>query len=313
MTAGARAFENRLRKNVAKLARWAEAQGIDCYRVYDADIPEYAVAIDRYGPYVVVHELASPGSTPSEILAERLDDVLRGTAEVLGVPVEAIVRKLRKRHGPGEQYASDPTPAEPLTVREGALTFLVRLDGSIDTGLFPEQRALRAHAAEAARGKRFLNLFAYTCAAGVYAAHAGARDTTNVDLSRRYLAWGRDNYVANDLPLDAARFFAADCMDWLRRGRGRERYGIAYCNPPTFAHGRRGQRDFSVQRDHATLLRATMDRLEDDGATYFATHARGFELDETLRRDFVVEDLADACIPRDYRRHPFVTLRLTRR
>jgi 23S rRNA (guanine2445-N2)-methyltransferase / 23S rRNA (guanine2069-N7)-methyltransferase len=229
----------------------------------------------------------------------------------LGVPREVIVLKVRRRQVQGAQYQHAPDATREQLVREGGLRFAVRLDGHIDTGLFCEQRSLRARIAASARDKSFLNLFAYTCTASVYAAQGGARRVTSVDLSSRYLAWGRENFSLNDLPAVDARFIEDDCLAFLQHTR--ETFDRVLLNPPTYSRSHRMEGDFQVQRDHVALIRAVLTRLRPEGELYFATHAKGFVLDPALRAELHVKDLSEALQCRDFGRQPFVALQLSRR
>ena len=301
------AFANRLRKNLRTIGRWAAQQGIECHRLYDADIPEYNIAVDRYGERVVVQEYAAPPSIAEDVAARRLRDALLVVAEVLEVPREAVVLKVRRRQVQGSQYqrrsgSSDDDGAR-LVVNENGLRFEVELGSHIDTGLFPEQRELRALLAREAPGKAFLNLFAYTCAASVYCARAGAR-VTSVDLSASYLEWGKRNFALNALELRDARFVQQDCAEFLATTR--ERFELAYLNPPSYSRSHRMQGgDFEIKRDHAALIHAALKVLAPGGTLYFATHARGFTLAPQLRDELTVEDISSRVVPRDYERSPF--------
>ena len=308
-SAEAAAFENRLRRNLRVLGAWAEREGLEAYRLYDADVAEYNVAVDRYGPHVVVQEYAAPPSVPEQDAARRLRDALVVTADVLGVARDAIVLKVRRRQVQGAQYQRAEEPSLEQLVSEGGLRFVVRVGGHIDTGLFCEQRLLRARVAAAARGKSFLNLFADTCTASVYAAHGGARRVTSVDLSARYLAWGRENFARNDLRAADARFVEDDCLAFLERAT--ERFDVILLNPPTYSRSHRMQGDFELQRDHVRLIRAAVARLGPQGQLFFATHARGFALDEALRAELQATDLSKALQTRDFARQPFVALQLS--
>jgi 23S rRNA (guanine2445-N2)-methyltransferase / 23S rRNA (guanine2069-N7)-methyltransferase len=304
------AYANRLRKNLRVLGKWAAREGIECYRLYDADIPEYNVAVDRYGPRVVVQEYAPPRSIPAADAARRLRDALLVTAEVLEVPRESIVLKVRRRQVQGAQYQRRGGEVADVHVTEGGLRFIVRLDAHIDTGLFAEQRLLRARIAAVAKDRSVLNLFAYTCTASVYAAAAGARRVTSVDLSSRYLAWGRDNFALNELQGVDARFVESDCASYLRSTR--ERFDVVLLNPPTYSRSHRVEGDFEVQRDHAQLVRAAVRCLNPGGELFFATHARNFELDRSLREELSVEDITNRIRSRDFARQPLNAYRLTR-
>ena len=312
-SAEASAFANRLRKNLKVTGKWAEQQGIDCYRLYDADVPEYNVAVDRYGPRVVVQEYAPPRSIDASTAMRRLRDALLVVSEVLEVPRDDVVLKVRRRQVQGGQYerrAGEQEGAVPLVVNEGGLRFEVDLGQHIDTGLFPEQRQLRARLAREAEGKAFLNLFAYTCAASVYCAHARARSVTSVDLSASYLTWGKRNFALNQLDLRGARFVQEDCSQFLQHTR--ERFDLVYLNPPSYSRSHRMQGDFDVKRDHPQLIHAALRTLTTDGKLYFVTHAHGFELAAELRAQLRVEDIAKRVVPRDYARTPFHAFAISR-
>jgi len=310
------AFANRLRKNKKSFGSWAKREGIECYRVYDADIPEFNVAIDLYGAHAVVQEYAAPRSVDPKLAARRLRDVMLLTAEVLELPKEAITLKVRKRQTDGGQYGrrGGDAPAPRQVVHEGGLKLAVSFDDHLDTGLFLDHRKLRALAAEAARGRTFLNLFAYTCTAGVYAARGQASSTTNVDLSSTYLEWGHANYALNAIDTGASRahrFVQADCLQYLAQSR--ERFGVIFLNPPSYSRSHRMQGDFDIQRDHAGLIRAAVQRLDPDGVLFFSTHAQRFQLDPALSAELVVEDIAARTVPKDFERSPHAAFRIHRR
>ncbi|MDD9935394.1 MAG: bifunctional 23S rRNA (guanine(2069)-N(7))-methyltransferase RlmK/23S rRNA (guanine(2445)-N(2))-methyltransferase RlmL [Myxococcales bacterium] len=309
-SAEASAFDNRLRKNVRHFGRWARRREIECYRVYDADIPEYNVAIDRYGDHVVVQEYSPPASVDADAALGRVRDVLLVTAEVLEVPAERVVLKVRRRQVQGEQYQRGEEDAALLEVGEGGHRFLVSPSGHQDTGLFPDHRQLRAIAAEHAVGRSFLNLFAYTCSASVYARRAGSLVTVNVDLSGTYLERGRDNFRLNRLDPAVEHFVQQDVLHFLRQDR--RRYGVIYLNPPSYSRSHRMDGDLDIKRDHAGLIRLACERLEPDGVLLFSTHARDFELDPALARELEVEDISRRSVPDDYRRSPHRSFKIRR-
>jgi 23S rRNA (guanine2445-N2)-methyltransferase / 23S rRNA (guanine2069-N7)-methyltransferase len=310
-SAEAEAFANRLRKNVKTLGRWAAQQKLECYRLYDADIPEYNVAVDRYGERVMLQEYAAPPSIDEELAARRLRDALLVVADVFAVPRESVVLKVRRRQVQGSQYQRREAAAEDsarMIVTENDLRFEVDLGGHIDTGLFPEQRQLRALLAREAAGKTFLNLFAYTCAASVYCARAGARSVTSVDLSATYLEWGKRKFALNQLPLRDARFVQESCAEYLQGTR--DRFDLVYLNPPSYSRSHRMRGDFEIKRDHPALIRDALRVLRPGGVLYFATHARGFALAPELREQVEVEDLSARVVPKDYARSPFLAFRI---
>jgi 23S rRNA (guanine2445-N2)-methyltransferase / 23S rRNA (guanine2069-N7)-methyltransferase len=315
------AFANRLRKNLARLERWAKREGVTCYRVYDADLPEYALEIDRYEQRVHVQERERPKSVDPVRAVVRLNDALLALQDVLGVRPEDVFVKHRSRHrGSPEgrshrsQYEKVAKTGDLLEVREGGHRFLVNLRDYFDTGLFLDHRPTRALLGELAAGRDFLNLFAYTGTATVYAAKGGAASTTSVDLSNTYLEWAARNLERNGLRVgDRHRLERADCLRWLEHDR--RRYGLVFLDPPTWSTSKGMQDTLDVQRDHVRLLRATARLLTDDGILVFSTNFRRFRLDAGGLPELVVEDITRRTVPPDFARDARVhhTFRITRR
>jgi len=300
----ARGFARRLAVNARELGRWAAHEGVTAYRVYDSDVPEYNVAVDRYGERVRVEEYERPRSVPAETAERRLRDVLAVVPDVLGVEPAAVALRVRRRLGPGEQHPRYAARGERFEVREGDLRFLVNLTDYVDTGLFLDDRLLRRRIrGQAAAGRDFLNLFAYTCAGSVAAAAGGARSTTSVDLSRRYLDWGRDNFALNTMSSTgaAARFVRADAFAFLARARReRRRFDLAFVAPPTRSRSKGAEADFDVARDHLRLLDAVAAVLGPGGTILFATSRRDFELAPSI----VATEITAEVTPRDFSRRP---------
>lgn len=303
---GAQMVANRLRKNLDKLARWRQQEQVTCFRAYDADIPEYACAVDVYATtagetWLHVQEYAAPAEIPEATTRKRLNDLLIGVREVFGLPRERVAVKTRSTGKGGSKYGRFDHRGEFLTVEEGAAKLQVNLFDYLDTGLFLDHRPLRARMALEARGKRFLNLFCYTGAATVQAAVQGALLTTSVDLSATYLEWLADNLRENGFGGTRHRIVQADALRWLEADR--ERYDVIFCDPPTFSNSKRAA-DFDVQRDHVRLLRAAVARLAPSGVLYFSNNFRRFKLDEAALAEFAqVEDISTATIPPDFTRN----------
>lgn len=295
-------FVDRLRKRARHLGRWARRQGIHCYRVYDADLPEYAVAVDRYEGFVHVQEYAPPRRVDPGQAARRLEEALAVVPEVLEVPREHVFVKIRRRQRGADQYERLGEGGAFHEVREGGHHFLVNLSDYLDTGLFLGQRLVRQLLAELAPGRRVLNLFGYTGSATVYAARAGARAVTTVDLSRTYLGWAERNLRLNGLDPARHPLVRADCLEWLPARR--ERWDLILLDPPTFSNSKRMQTTWDVQRDHATLILQAVDRLAPQGVLIFCTNRRNFRLDQDALADLPLEDLSRQTLPEDFRRRP---------
>jgi len=300
----AEAFANRLRKNFAHLKKWAAREDVHCYRVYDADLVEYAVAVDLYEDAVHVQEYAPPATIEPARAEERLSDVIALVPEVLGVAATNVFVKQRRRQraSAGSQYGRMDKRGKTLRVREGGHQFLVNLSDYLDTGLFLDQRRIRAMIAELARGKTFLNLFAYTASATVYAAAGGARSSVTVDLSNTYLDWAAENLALNGVSQHAHELVKSDVDKFLARER--RRFDLIFCAPPTFSNSKGAERDFDVQRDHADLIRACARLLADDGVLLFSNHFRKFKMSVDALPELRLDNISKKTLPLDFQRDP---------
>ena len=307
-SAKAQMFANRIKKNKKKWGRWAKRSGIECYRIYDADIPEYNVAVDRYQSKAVVHIFQKERDAGDDRAKQRVQDVLMTLPEALGIDRDDLIVKVRRKHDEGDQYARISQQEAEMTVSEGDLRFVVNLEDRIDTGLFLDHRAVRAYAAEQCKGKRMLNLFSYTCSVSVAAAVGGAKQTTSVDLSNTYLDWGKKNFEANGLDPARHRFIRDDATRWMARDRNS--YDWIFVNPPTFSRSKMSKGDFNIHKDHRGLIESAMSSLDRKGELLFTTHARAFELDEAITTRFHVEDVTKQFVPPDFTRYPFQAFRL---
>lgn len=298
----AESFANRLAKNLKQLRPWAEKEGLTCYRVYDQDIPEYAVAVDVYADHAHVQEYAPPKEIEPEKAEARLRDVLAVVPEVLGVPRSNVQLKTRMRSKGGSQYSQQGEAGKLFEVREGNCRFFVNLSGHLDTGLFLDHRLTRQRVQQLARGRRFLNLFAYTGAATVHAVKGGALASTTVDMSTTYTAWARKNFDLNNITGPEHRLVTAECRGWMAQEM--RRYGLIFLDPPTFSNSKRMEEDFDLQRDHVTLIREAVRLLERGGILIFSNNNRRFKLDSEGLGDLVVADITKETIPRDFARNP---------
>lgn len=310
-SAGAQMFANRLRKNLQRLHGWSERQGISCYRLYDADMPEYAFAIDLYRviepqeSWLYVQEYAAPAEIEREAVQRRRGEVLATLPEVTAVPAARTRLRTRRRTRRGEQYHKVGEHRRFHTVLEGGLRLRVNFEDYLDTGLFLDHRMTRARLRQAARGQHFLNLFAYTGTATVYAAAGGARSTTSVDLSATYLGWAQENLALNALAGNQHRFVQADCERWLEEaGRAAARFDLIFLDPPTFSNSKRMTGVLDVGRDHPALIDACMRLLAPGGLLLFSTNAQRFRLDAGLSARYDIRDISAATLPLDFARNP---------
>ncbi len=309
---GAQMFANRLRKNLQRLDPWAERDGIDCFRVYDADMPEYAFAIDLYGRaarHVYVQEYAPPKSVDQESARERRREVLAVLPEALAVPVSHVHSRVRKPQKGSEQYEKRDTRAERHAVQEGGLKFWVNFRDYLDTGLFLDHRIVRGMLRDWAKDADFLNLFCYTGSATVYAAAGGARSTVSVDLSNTYLDWAQENLLLNGFGDPAFggtghELYRADCLQWIEEQEARgPRFDLIFVDPPTFSNSKRMEGVLDVQRDHVGMIRRSMKLLRPSGRLVFSTNYTRFKLDAPALADLSIEDISAQTIPKDFERH----------
>jgi 23S rRNA (guanine2445-N2)-methyltransferase / 23S rRNA (guanine2069-N7)-methyltransferase len=306
---GAQMFANRLRKNLQKLSAWAKGAGVECFRVYDADMPEYSFAIDLYGAgedrHAHVQEYAAPKSVNPENARERRREVLTVLPEVLGLPLTRIHSRVRKPQKGDEQYDKRGSGGERVTVSEGGLKFWVNFRDYLDTGLFLDHRLVRGVLRERAKGTDFLNLFCYTGSATVYAAAGGARSTTSVDLSNTYIDWAQDNLALNGFSSRGNELFREDCLSWLESEEAKgPRFDLIFLDPPTFSNSKRTDSVLDVQRDHVGMIRRVMKLLRPQGQLFFSTNYTRFKLDVDALADLQVEDISAASIPKDFERNP---------
>ena len=299
-------LRNRLRKRLRAIARWARRAGVGAYRIYDADLPEFAFAIDLYeGRQRWAHvQEYEPPATVDQARAARRRRVMRAVLpEAAEIPAARCVWKRRRRQRGAGQYQRRAFEERLLAIEEGGLHFTVNLNDRIDTGLYPDQREVRARIGALADGRDFLNLFAYTGTASVYAAAGGARSTLSVDLSKRYREWGERNLADNGFGAPAHRYVTADCGEWLRAGpAAHDRFGLIYVGAPTFSNSARMRAPLDLQRDYRELIGAVLALLTGDGVLLFVTHARRLQLDAQAIAGAEVIEITSATVPRDFSR-----------
>lgn len=292
---------NRLRKNRKRLSKWLTRESIEVYRLYDADLPEYAAAIDLYRDRAVVQEYAPPAEIPPDKAATRRLEIVTALCHVMDIEPHHVHVKTRKRQRGREQYQRENSDAARAIVSEDGLRFRVDLATYLDTGLFPDHRITRKMIGELANGKDVLNLFAYTGTASVYAARGGANSTTTVDLSKTYLDWAQRNFEINGFTGKEHRLLRANVLAWLEQER--RSYDLVFCDPPTFSNSKSMENTWDVQRDHGALLRAIETRLRPGGIVLFSTNARRFKLDTDLG-GLVAEEITKKTTSPDFERRP---------
>ena len=299
-------FSNRLKKNIAKIGKWARKEKLDCYRIYDADLPEYNVAIDVYLDQLVIQEYAAPKNIPEEKAKRRLTDIIRATIQVTETPANKVVLKVREKQKGRSQYQKLSQQSETLVVNEYGVKLSVNLHDYLDTGLFLDHKITRRKLGEMAQGKDFLNLFAYTGSATVHAACGGAKSTTTVDMSNTYLEWAKENMKLNGQVGRQHRFEQADCLQWLETSTAQ--FDLIFIDPPTFSNSKRMEQSFDVQRDHIQLMKNLKRLLRAGGTIVFSNNKRHFKMDlEALEQlGLEAKNISHQTLPLDFARNKHI-------
>ncbi len=242
--------------------------------------------VDRLGGFLLAStgEGVADGAVPDWLMALARSTAARGVAvrrldrHVRGsVPGSASPRLVSGEAGDGE-----------FEVRENGLRFRLSFTEGYSCGLFLDQRDNRrrllthwigpgfAVRDAGLAGAEVLNVFAYTCAFSVAAAAGGAR-TTSLDLSRKYLDWGRRNFEANGLDPAAHDFIFGDAFDWFRRLAKKGRlFDVVLLDPPTFSQSKE-HGVFRAESDYGELVRASAAVLKPGGVLFASTNAARLE------------------------------------
>ncbi|WP_394125478.1 bifunctional 23S rRNA (guanine(2069)-N(7))-methyltransferase RlmK/23S rRNA (guanine(2445)-N(2))-methyltransferase RlmL [Vibrio hepatarius] len=299
-------FSNRLKKNIGKIGKWARKEQLDCYRIYDADLPDYNVAIDVYLDQLVIQEYAAPKNIPEETAKRRLTDIIRAAIQVTGTEANKVVLKVREKQKGRSQYQKLSQESEKLEVNEYGVKLIVNLHDYLDTGLFLDHKITRRKLGEMAAGKDFLNLFAYTGSATVHAACGGAKSTTTVDMSNTYLEWAKDNMKLNGQVGRQHRFEQADCLQWLEKSTGQ--FDLIFIDPPTFSNSKRMEQSFDIQRDHIQLMRNLKRLLRPEGTIVFSNNKRHFKMDLESLQELGLEakNISSQTLPLDFSRNKHI-------
>ncbi|MBU2869754.1 bifunctional 23S rRNA (guanine(2069)-N(7))-methyltransferase RlmK/23S rRNA (guanine(2445)-N(2))-methyltransferase RlmL [Colwellia sp. E2M01] len=300
------AFANRLKKNRKTLKGWLKSGGIEAYRIYDGDIPEYNAAVDIYGDYLVIQEYAAPKTIDEDKAKKRLQEVIYWAPKVLEIPTDKVILKTRAKQKGSNQYQRMDKSKQSLTINEHGALFKINLWDYLDTGLFLDHRKTRQIVAKKAKGKSLLNLFAYTGSVSVQAAVHGASSITTVDMSNTYLNWAQDNFALNKLSSHKYQFIQADCLDWLKKST--DKFDIIFIDPPTFSNSKRMEDSFDVQRDHVDLITDALKSLNRGGEIFFTNNKRNFKIDfEALAElGLKAEAMSDITRDKDFARNKHI-------
>jgi 23S rRNA (guanine2445-N2)-methyltransferase / 23S rRNA (guanine2069-N7)-methyltransferase len=306
---GALMFGNRITKNIKALAKPAAREQVGCYRLYDADMPEYALAIDRYSEagggavHLYVQEYAAPATIDPEAARRRRNEALAALPGATGVPRDQIHLRVRQRQRGASQYEKLAAEREFHVVEEDGLKLEVNFSDYLDTGLFLDHRLVRRRLRAASTAKCVLNLFCYTATATLHAAAGGAAETLSVDLSATYLEWAARNFRLNGLMREQHELLQADCLEFMREASP-GRWDVIFLDPPTFSNSKRMEGVLDTQRDHAVMIGHCMRLLAPGGLLVFSTNAQRFRLEEGIEEQWAVNDVSAATIPFDFARNP---------
>lgn len=293
---------NRIAKNMKRLRRWLNKENIRCYRLYDADLPEFNLAIDIYNDQAHIQEYAPPAKVNPNRAQQRLMQALEILPQALGLPAKNLHLKTRSRQRGKEQYQKQSSKGNFFAVQEGQIQALVNLTDYLDTGLFLDHRPVRLRLAQEAKGKRVLNLYCYTGVASLHALGGGATSVTNVDLSNTYLNWLEENLQLNGFNKRKSLQIQADVRAWLAKEN--HQYDLIFLDPPSFSNSKQMQGTLDIQRDHAELIYLAMARLKAGGKLIFSTNLRSFKLSPAVSEQWQVENISHLCLDPDFERNP---------
>jgi 23S rRNA (cytosine1962-C5)-methyltransferase len=312
-------FSNRLTKVYRHLNKQAKKQQVSCYRVYDHDLPEFPFCIEIYADKLYIAEYKRHHGMADGAHDIWLEKSLLIAAEILNIPKENIFLKLRQRK-PGRlgQYQKYDASQHEFTVEEGArqddprlidsvgqavgrgLKFIINLSDYLDTGLFLDHRLTRQMVSEKSKGKKVLNLFAYTGSFSVYAAAGGAEEVVTVDLSKTYLNWSQRNMQLNGFTTDNLnKHIHADVKQYLKELPAGY-FDIVVMDPPTFSNSKRMEDILDIQRDHAELINGCLRCMKNKGLLYFSTNSRKFILEKEKINTTAIKDITKATTPFDF-------------
>ena len=296
-------FASRLKKRARHLRRWPTRRGITCFRIYERDIPEIPLVVDRYEDAVHITEYERPHERSLSRHSAWLQLMKTTAAKTLGVPVQQVFLKKRQKRRQGDQYEKISDQKKMRTVSEGDLKFLINLSDYVDTGLFLDHRVTRSMVREQAEGNSVLNLFAYTGSFTVYAADGGATDTMTVDLSKNYLSWAQENLKLNGLDGPQHRFVPSDSIEFLEKAARdpKQRFDLVIVDPPTFSNSKRTDDDWDVQEQHVEMLDLVSQVLNPGGVVYFSTNFRKFKPRLTELSQFESIEISNRTVPEDFR------------
>jgi 23S rRNA (cytosine1962-C5)-methyltransferase len=294
------ALKNCIRNNYKHVRKWAKRTMTNCFRIYDWQIPSYALSIDYYAGKFLIHYFSKTQEDlePKEFVRKEAIDALKS---LFFASEDDIYWRTRIKRKKLQQYEKQDNEKQFFNVLEYGVTFKVNLIDYLDTGLFLDHRETRKIVRDHAKGKKVLNLFAYTSSFGVQAAVGGAKSTKNVDLSNTYCRWSIENFKANHLSLKNNEVIRADCLKFLHNeSMTTNQYDIIVIDPPTISRSKKMEKIFDVQVSYVELIKGSLKLLKKGGMIFFSTNSRKFHFDKQLFEGLKIQDLSKKTIPIDF-------------
>lgn len=293
-------LKNCIRNNFKHVKKWAKRTQTNCFRIYDWQIPSFALSIDYYAGKFLIHFFSKTqeDTEPPLEVSQKACDALK---DLFGAKEEDIFWRTRIKRKKTQQYEKQDDKKEFFDVIEYGAIFKINLTDYLDTGLFLDHRETRKLVRDKAEGKRVLNLFAYTSSFGVQAALGNAKSTKNVDMSNTYCDWSKENFKANNLSLKSNEVVRADCLKFLdEEAIKKQKYDIIIIDPPTISRSKKMEQFFDIQQDYIALIKGALSLLDKGGIIFFSTNSRKFHFDIHLFDGLKVQDITKKTIPIDF-------------
>jgi 23S rRNA (guanine2445-N2)-methyltransferase / 23S rRNA (guanine2069-N7)-methyltransferase len=293
-------FASRLANRARHLRRWPTKRGITCYQLYDRDVPEIPLTVDRYEDALHLVEHERPHDRTPQQHAAWLDSMAAAASLMLETPAERVfLKRLEDRRWP--LYDSPNADQNLRLVNEAGLCYRVNLADYSDTGFTLDHRQIRALVRELAPGKNFLTLFGYTGAFSVCAAAGGAISTTTVDLFPSHLHWAGENLALNGFTGEPHRQVAADGLSFLESHPLGACYDLTVVDPPNSSDRSAASESWEFDRDHVTLLSRLAELMTPGGVVLLVTPNRRFKLAEDRLPQYTIRDISRQTVPEDFR------------
>jgi 23S rRNA (guanine2445-N2)-methyltransferase / 23S rRNA (guanine2069-N7)-methyltransferase len=310
-TDNAKMVANRIKKNMKGLKAWVKNNEISAYRVYNADIPEYALAMDVYetqdsGRWVVVAEYAPPKTVNPTKAKRRLYEAISVLPSVFNVDADRIVFKVRSKQKGKDQYEQLDEQKNYFTIVENQTKLRVNFTDYLDTGLFLDHRDVRQLVAKLSQGKTLLNLFCYTATATAQAANQGCKSSLSLDMSKTYLYWAKHNFMNNNVDEIKHQLKQENVIEWLETEAtavGAKKYDVIFLDPPSFSTSKRMDGTLDIQRDYVDLINKSLSLLTENGKLVFSTNLRKFKLDVQNFTNYSIENITEKTMPLDFKRN----------